>query len=204
MPEIVEPIYINHPLLPPEVKLAAVQLNNSSEVERGRQEFRGYQKKIGRKLINKVISANFGSGQCHIFSEESGKPYARLNDGLLQISIAHCSGMVCGAVSENRVLGVDIEHSERNCYPGLRDRLKSSAEESKINNISTLQLWTVKEAALKWSGTGLRTPMNKIIIKDIENSLFTIEFPDQNRISICSFYFKGFWLSVAYGPDLND
>lgn len=204
MPEKIKPIYIDHPNLPSDITLAVIGLVSKSSNEVTRQKSREIQKQLGRQLISDVIAHQYGPGQCNIFSEKNGKPHAILDDSHLQISIAHCSGMITGAVSDNRVLGLDIEHSSRKCYSGLRNRILNKNEVKLVREISTLQLWTVKEAALKWSGSGLRTPMNQLSVRKIESSQFIIEFPTGIRIDICSFLYENFWLSIAYGSRLNN
>ncbi len=204
MPEDIKPIYIDHPNLPSDITLAVIGMDNIKPVEFARKKSREIQKQLGRQLISDIISDHYGKGQCNIFSKENGKPFAILDDRHLQISIAHCFGMITGAVSENRVLGLDIEHSSRKCYPGLRDRILNEGEKKLVREISTLQLWTVKEAALKWSGSGLRTPMNQLSVIKIDSSQLVIEFPAGIRIDICSFLYKNFWISMAYGAQLKN
>jgi phosphopantetheinyl transferase len=201
MPENIKSKYIQHPLLPEDIILAVYSFSSKETVKASRSSNRKYQKLMGRQLISKVIADSFGSGQCNIFSEENGKPHATLDNKPLHITIAHCSGMVCGAVSESYILGVDIEDSSRKCYPGLRKRIMNPEEEELVREISTLRLWTIKEAALKWSGSGLRMSMNSIILRNRLDSGFGIEFPGGNRINTFSFQHTGYWIALAYDTD---
>lgn len=190
--------FVGHSLLPEDVMVAVC----SPEIDPGSNEdpvkIKQEETRLGRSLVAGIVEEKFGTGNFEIISEKNSKPTATLNGKPIHISISHCREIICGAVSAERVLGVDVESVYRSCYPKLRDRIVNERETGFVESVSTLQLWTIKEAALKWSGSGLRTAMNKIRITKNRKPLFLVELPDGKCIEICSFEYSGHWMSVAF------
>jgi len=84
------------------------------------------------------------------------------------LSLTHTHDLTILACSRNaRSIGVDAERIQRKVPEGLLNRMLSHAEkeEKEVLTLPPIQLWTIKEASLKWAGTGLRTPMNTLTIR---------------------------------------
>lgn len=191
-------LFVEKPLIPDDIFIAVSGMNRNHISSKQLINYKKEETKRGRRLISDIVKLKYGSGDFEIQSKKDRKPIAYYNRNPIHISIAHCKSMVCGAVSVMRELGIDIEHTSRQCYHGLEKRILNENENDLLNSIPVLQLWTIKEAALKWSGEGLRTAMKKIRIIEERDPLFLIEFPDGKIIEICSFEHNHHWLSVAY------
>ncbi len=190
--------FVGHSLLPEDVIVAVCSPDIAGNSYEDPVSIKKEETRIARSLVAEIVAEKFGKGHFEILSEKDKKPTARLNGKPIHISISHCREIICGAVSAERVLGVDVESVYRSCYPKLRDRIVNERETGFVESVSTLQLWTIKEAALKWSGSGLRTAMNKIRITKNRKPLFLVELPDGKCIEICSFEYSGHWMSVAF------
>lgn len=192
---------VEQSLIPNDINIAVSVVERPRRSSGQSTNYKKEETKKGRQLISDIVKLNYGDKDFEIQSEKDKKPMAYYNGKPIYISIAHCRSMVCGAVSMERELGIDIEHISRPCYQGLGKRILNDSEDALLNSISVLQLWTIKEAALKWSGDGLRTAMKKIRIVKQKGPLYKLEFPEGNIIEICSFHCKNHWLSVAYNLD---
>jgi phosphopantetheinyl transferase len=192
---------VEQSLIPNDINIAVSGIERPHVSSGQPANYKMEETKIGRRLIADIVKMNYGDKDFEIHSEKDKKPTAYYDGKPIYISIAHCRSMVCGAVSMEREVGIDIEHRSRPCYQGLQKRILNESEGALLTSFSVLQLWTIKEAALKWSGDGLRTAMKKIRIVEQNDPLYHIEFPDGHVIEICSFHCKNHWLSVAYNLD---
>lgn len=118
---------------------------------------------------------------------EHGKP--RLSDTLLEcvgnfeFNLSHSKDYAVLAVSDTPV-GIDIEHIRKNrlsvakrffCTEEYEDILSlPEAEQDK----RFLEYWTMKEAYVKYLGTGMSTPFNSFLIKRLENGISVVENED--------------------------
>lgn len=127
---------------------------------------------------------------------QSGKPFISMGENYLGYSISHTANSYLLAINKKGEIGVDIENMGRSIHPKLRSRIISELE-SQDDSINTLQLWTIKEAVLKLTGTGLRTNMNKVVVHRVDEINFKVHH-DNKEISIVSLSADGFWISVAW------
>lgn len=191
--------FIHHRSLPGNIWAAVRAVEYSADPVPGQKgEARKKEKAAGRLLIKDIVAVKLGGEKLKIESSEAQKPSAVYNGSPVQISIAHTRSMICGAVSEKKILGIDLEPVYRKIHPLLKKRILHEDEIEAVQNISPLQLWTIKEAALKWLGSGLRTDMNTVHIISAGNPLFHITFPDGQRTAVCSFEYRSHWISIAY------
>lgn len=135
-------------------------------------------------------------GQLVIGKFESGKPFLKLNDNFIGYSISHTRNCYLLAVNRDGEIGVDVEKSGRMLHPKLRVRICNDIE-FWDESIDTLQIWTIKEAVLKLTGTGLRTNMNKVVVKRRSEIKFQVHH-DNKEISVVSLEKDGYWISVAW------
>lgn len=189
---------IHHPGIPEGIYIGIQQVDSGVEEKADMKSYRDKERASGRKLVNQLVCDVIGQGEFQIFGESNQKPYGYLGDQPVQISISHSRGMIGAAVSRWSELGIDLEQTERHVYPGLEKRICHPDETELFRNHSILQVWTLKEAALKWCGSGLRTAMEKLFVKKLEKDLYKAEFPSGKVAKICNFKINHHWLSIAY------
>lgn len=153
----------------------------------------------GKHLLKKMIDHEYKMGQPQFTTVKYEKPSAVLNDDVLSISFSHTSRKVCAVVSAEWVVGIDMESDERTVNEKLAKRMKHSSESLKLyENDPIIKVWTMKEAALKAIGTGLRKPMNSVKLEPITDNLYNVEFFNGIKANICSFQVKRQWISICY------
>lgn len=147
------------------------------------------------------------------------------------LSISHTRNTTLLACTRTaKPIGVDLEYHSRTVSERLMDRMLSSEEKSlsEISDFPPVQIWTIKEAALKWAGTGLRTAMNTLTIRPnnrttltdsvsnptssshpdpttnpslhhpIHINSFNVLFSNEKRVEVRSFRLDDFWVSLAF------
>jgi len=199
MRQIKEIEFIDHTSIPDDIWVAVRDVDPGAAGSR--EVMRVREKEAGRSLIKDVVAEKLGRESLQIDSAENQKPSAIYNGNPLQISIAHTRRLICGAVSERKNIGIDLESVDRKVVNRLRKRILHKDESNDLREITTLQIWTMKEAALKWLGSGLRTGMNSICIVSAENPLFRVMFPGGKHVSISSIEHKSHWVSIAYDAE---
>lgn len=120
---------------------------------------------------------------------EHGKPYI---DGYSewQFNISHTLGMIAVAVSE-KPIGIDIEKIQKQDLR-IAERFFTSPECNYINeaesdaekNKRLLEVWTKKEAYIKFTGEGMSRPISSFNVFDIPAKNQTI-FLDEYILSVC-------------------
>jgi 4'-phosphopantetheinyl transferase len=128
---------------------------------------------------------------------ETGKPYGVIGSRTVGVSISHCQSMlVCGLHAAGEI-GIDVEPEKRKVHPRLLERICHPAEQSALpDDLCCIRMWTIKEAVLKYKGTGLRLAMNSIRLEMTGEHAFHA-FTDTERITIASFPFRRHWSAVA-------
>jgi len=134
---------------------------------------------------------------------ETGKPYGVIGDRTIGVSISHCrSLLLCGLYTGGEI-GIDVEPDKRRVHPRLLKRICHPEEQSGLpDDLCCIRMWTIKEAALKFMGTGLRVAMNKIRLEMTgEHQFRAFTEPEEvpTSISISSFPFRDHWIAVATG-----
>ncbi len=120
----------------------------------------------------------------------------------LFVSIAH-SGNCAVAAAGPRALGVDLERIQpRN--PGLIRRIAREEERSMLAALPldetriVILAWTLKEAVLKATGTGLRRAMRDLVLDlDVRRQRGRCIFPDRAPMYLCYGERSGFMVSLA-------
>ncbi len=97
-----------------------------------------------------MLQKHIGNADWHY--NEYGKPYVPNRP---EFSLSHCKHGIAVAV-DSRPLGIDIESIREN-KPELIARTMNEAEQAYIGNsaVRFTELWTKKEAFLKYKGTGI-------------------------------------------------
>lgn len=157
------------------------------------------QNQSGKNLIKDMASLFLDYEDVRILTKKNEKPKAYCGDREVSVSFSHTDGGVSGAMSFNYNVGCDMENIHRTVHPNLVERLRHESEhDSLYENITPVRIWTLKEAALKMIGTGLRKPMRGLNITFISEGEFEVEFDDGKRAKICSFQHRNHWISVCY------
>lgn len=96
-----------------------------------------------------------------------GKPY--LLNGRLQFSVSHCDSMLMIAISQTRLIGIDIEGMDQHHQDDLAGYVLSTNESAIHHQLPQdakaayfLHCWTRKEAYLKAVGTGLVNHLHQV------------------------------------------
>lgn len=157
------------------------------------------ERKAGRALIASLCLKVFGDDTVKITGGDNTKPEGKLNGQPLHLSISHTDKGVFAVVSLQYKLGLDVEKCSREIRDGVSLRMQNPLEDKSLYESEPLiRLWTLKEAALKWRGSGLRFPMKKISLKKITDHHYKADFDDGMSVEICSFEHSGKWISIAY------
>lgn len=153
----------------------------------------------GRKLIEEMVVRKLEKATPKIITEKYEKPRAFIDGEEISVSFSHTNGVVSGAISRDYIVGLDMESTQREVHPRLAKRMAHPKENSSLyEQYPAIQIWTLKEAALKAIGTGLRNPMNSVLLKQIEDSYFSVEFNDGRKAKIRSFQISDQWISICF------
>lgn len=124
---------------------------------------------VGRAVLRRLLAAYLSKPSIAIeFAiEEHGKP--GLADASLNFNVAHSEDWLLMGFSADGQIGVDIErhrpvlHEQeiaRKCYT-YRELAKLQSVAIETREEAFFRIWTRKEAAVKWHGSGLQLPLNE-------------------------------------------
>ncbi len=130
--------------------------------------------------------------------EALGKPYAQFQSEILNVSFSHSKELVMCAISPQCDIGLDIEWSRRQVNERLVKRFLSENEWKVFGEENPIKLWTMKEAAVKCLGTGLRTNLIDLELHKVEENKFSVIINDDKSFQICSFQLLDHQISIAY------
>jgi 4'-phosphopantetheinyl transferase len=100
---------------------------------------------------------------CEYCGRQHGRP--RLPGTDLQVSISHSGDVVAVALTDGCPVGVDVEAVTASEYESLLPRVCTEAERPYVRTVRDFYtIWTRKEAVLKATGQGLRTPMTSVTV----------------------------------------
>lgn len=146
-----------------------------------------------------MIQAFLRRNSAKIITKKYEKPRVECSEPEISASFSHTDKLVSAAISEKHIVGVDMEWSGREVNPKLMTRMRHIEEESGFyERRPGIQIWTLKESALKAIGTGLRKPMKSVKLKEESEFLFSVEFDDGKQAKICSFRENDQWISICY------
>lgn len=148
-------------------------------------------KKISNKFARYVLGNHISTDgdKLNIAEDRYGKPYL-VDYPNVYFSISHTKGVIACAISDNPV-GIDIESIRKpdlrvvEYYFSQQEQKYIFADNEKLN-IRFTEVWTKKEAFLKFLGTGIELPIQKFnVLKDRINIVRTIYY-NNYIISYCS------------------
>jgi len=186
---------VSHPGLPESIYICYEKMIPMSEAE----SIESAESESGRKLIEEMVVRKLEKPSPKIITEKYEKPRAYIDGEEISVSFSHTNGAVSGAISREYIVGLDMESTERSVHPRLAKRMGHPQEDPDLyKKLPPIQIWTFKEAALKAIGTGLRNPMNGVLLTQIEDSLFSVQFNDGRKAKIRSFQISDQWISICF------
>jgi phosphopantetheinyl transferase len=186
---------LQHPSLPEEIIVAYEPLY----VETSGGDIDASQSITGSILIKKTADLCMGVPKIDVYTQKYEKPKAFVDKVEVSVSFTHTDDALAASLSRLLNVGIDMERTGRSVSDRLLSRMKHPKESHFLyDQIELIRIWTLKEAALKMIGTGLRKPMKSTYIERINSDLFNVEFDDGKQAKICSFQHQEHWISVCY------
>ena len=161
----------------------------------------------GRWLLQSLMrEQGFERGDWQIEYGNSGKPWIKVRqkkvDGSeIPIGIAHTYHAVLAGLSFDTSFGVDIESKDRVAHATLKRRIVRYEPLQKTHEESAIRVWSIKEAALKLCGDGLRLGMDKVEITEWYSWGCRVAMNGRREAVVASCLVEGFWIAVAWYPD---
>lgn len=172
--------------------LATEKLNGTTDKKPARHE----ESETGKGLVHQLVARLVDGDQFEMKRKDSGQPYGLIGRQELGVSIAHSRFLCLAGINSHGNVGVDLEPVDRKPHPALRHRISSVLDEG-CDELETIRLWTIKEAALKWCGTGLRVAMKSVAVRQLEESFFKISIENISALLI-SLQYQQHWVAVAF------
>ena len=128
---------------------------------------------------------------------EYGKPYFK--NSKYHFSISHSDGKVIIALS-NKEVGIDIQklsNYDEERIERLARRIYNDNDYDYFNNddnTTFTQIWTIKEAYLKYIGYGLIKNIHDVIVEYKSNNVYLM---DQNPVKFYTCYCGGYIVSIV-------
>ncbi|MEX2477520.1 MAG: 4'-phosphopantetheinyl transferase superfamily protein [Gracilimonas sp.] len=152
-----------------------------------------------RKLFRFLVSEmDLDENGVQLLKEKGGKPYAEFSGKRLHVSFSHSNEKVFCAISKELDIGLDIEPVTREINAPVLNRILNEQEAKSLDLTNPIQLWTLKEAAVKCLGTGLRTNLRDLTLVKKEKGGHFIRFNNDKLIEICSFRQSDHQIALAY------
>ena len=133
-----------------------------------------------------------------LHKEDSGKPFAKFGEEIIYTSFSHSPSKVFCAISDTFDIGLDVELSNREVNDAVVNRILNDEEHHLAEEEEPIRLWTIKEAAVKCLGTGLRTNLDDLTIQKNEKNRFSVRFNNDKMFEICSFRQTDHQIALAY------
>lgn len=140
---------------------------------------------VSRALLRTVLAERVGCTPQSLRFERDANDKPQLADYLLQFNLSHSDGWIALAVSAEGAVGVDIETSvRRNNILGIAKRFFLPDEFEMLTALPECaraekfcELWTVKEACVKWSGLGIGRALAGVGVR-IDNGVIALSLRD--------------------------
>jgi phosphopantetheinyl transferase len=119
--------------------------------------------------------------QKDLLYEELGKPFLHPNQFMnLHFSVSHTKNDVAIAVA-TFPLGLDLEFIQDQYPQSIEKRLVHPDDQLKVENSRQFfQLWSIKEAFVKYTGQGLRLPLNEIVVANTDLACLKLQSAQQH------------------------
>lgn len=130
--------------------------------------------------------------------EDTGKPFIESEKGIRYVSFSHSQDLVLCAVSGSLDIGLDAETLNRQVNSAIVKRILNENEWKIYGEDDPVSLWTMKEAAVKSLGTGLRTNLKDLELEKMENGHFNITINGKEELHGVCFKALNHYISIAY------
>lgn len=147
------------------------------------------------KLVNEF---GWDSDSITLKKEDLGKPYVESGSGKKFVSFSHSNDFVVCAISDSLDIGIDAESVDRKVSPAIVRRILSQNEWEIYGEENPIALWTMKEAAVKSLGTGLRTNLKDIELKKGKEGAFKISINKEKELQGVCFEALNHCIALAY------
>lgn len=151
-----------------------------------------------RHLFFKLLKLTGSDTDFSLKKQPLGKPFA--SNGITEkfVSFSHSKNYVFCAVSDSTDIGLDTEWLDRKVDKRVVKRILGVNEWEVFSDEDPILLWTIKEAAVKCLGTGLRTNLKDLEIQKKGEMEFSVRINDEKTFQICSFQKLNHQISIAY------
>jgi phosphopantetheinyl transferase len=137
-------------------------------------------------------------GNMTLKKEPEGKPYLLNGNTRLHLSFTHSREIVMCALSEKLPVGIDCEKGGRDIHQNLLNRILNDDELENLHQEPAIGLWTLKEAAVKCLGTGIRSSLKKVHIHKKSEEKFIITVPDKPIMHGALMETNGHFIAVVW------
>ncbi len=195
---------------PDDVLLGEAEIKNSHSIsilnKSEREEYENFSNAnrqaeylTARHLFRHLIhSFNVHPDDVSLVKEKLGKPFARHKTEHINVSFSHSPKKVYCVLSLSKNVGLDVELVDREINPAVVKRILNNEELETLASEQPVKLWTIKEAAVKCLGTGLRTNLNDLTILKNQKNRFSVRFNNDKLFEICSFKLTNHQIALAY------
>jgi phosphopantetheinyl transferase len=140
-------------------------------------------KRVNALFLEAVLSKHSGEvvAQKDILVEEFGKPFLDPNPFMnLHFSVSHTKNDVAIAVAAFP-LGLDLEFIQDQYPKSIEKRLVHPDDQLTVENARQFyRLWSIKEAFVKYTGQGLRLPLNEIVVTNTDLACLKLQSAQQH------------------------
>ncbi len=151
-----------------------------------------------RKLLQELLIEEGSKNNFKLQKHPLGKPFATDGNSEKFVSFSHSKNQVFCAISDSVDIGLDTEWLNRVVDERIVKRILGESEWEVFSDEDPILLWTIKEAAVKCLGTGLRTNLKELEIQKKGESEFFVRINDEKTFQICSFQELNHQISIAY------
>ncbi len=151
-----------------------------------------------RFLFKEMMHAHFENKDIRLSKHPLGKPFATLESKEIYVSFSHSKDHVFCAISDHVDIGLDTEWLDREVHPKLVKRILGEEEWKVFSDEDPILLWTIKEAAVKCLGTGLRTNLKELTILKKGENKFSVKINNEKSFQICSFQKLNHQITIAF------
>lgn len=167
------------------------------------QDFTNEQRKgeflTARHLFWKLVQElRLDSKSITLKKEPTGKPFIESRKERLFVSFSHSQDLVMCAISADLDIGLDAETLDRKINPAIVKRILSENEWKVFGEEDPISLWTMKEAAVKSLGTGLRTNLKDIELEKLESGRYSVKINQKEKLYGICFKAMNHSISIAY------
>ncbi len=140
---------------------------------------------ISKELIRYIYGEKGKPELDYEAMEKCGKQYINIEESPhICFNMSHSGDYVVVGVSDG-ALGIDIEHKTRNylsiakrCFHRQEYEEIVSHEQEEEQRRRFLEIWTMKEAYIKWDGKGMEIPLGSFLVTDKQLHCHVVDTSD--------------------------